>query len=422
MSLRNRITVAYQAFMGQSAPAEDDDFWYNTLNLQGTIPGTTVTPEKSLAVVAVHACVSRISEGVGSLPFNVYRRIPNDRGKETAVDHPLHWIIRYQPNEYQTAMEFWQTALVHCLTAGNAYALVDYSADGRRTVRGLHLIAPNRVQVEWHKETRTKYFRVQVDDGKSPEVLYGDAVLHIPGMGYDGLIGYSPIETMRRAVELSQATEIYQARFFANNAVPNAYISFPVGATLSPAAREELRGWLKKNHGGLANAHNPGVFESGGKIETVPLNHRDMQYLELRKFQLDEISRIYNVPAHKLQNLERMTNNNIEYLGTDWGTGTLRPWCTRIEQRVNSTLLGVKEVNTYFAEFNMDAVLRADSQTRGEFYSKLIASGVMTPNEARSKENLNWLPGGDRLMIQGAMIPLEDAGKQQGAPAAKPAG
>jgi len=414
MGILQRFQAAFTAFSG-SAPGPEDDFWYRPIP-RGTIPGTNITPAASLAVAAVYACVRVIAETCASLPFNVYRRLPDGRGKEVADNHSLHNIIRYQPNEEQTAFEFWELVLVHALTAGNAFAEVTYGPEPKRTVQELCILQPSLVEIGRETESGEKFYRVKETPSSEAEIFFGDEILHIPGLGYDGLRGYSPIEMLRRAVEIAQASEIYQAQFFANGATPNTYITIP--GALTKDNREALREWLKANYGGLGNAHKPGIFEGGGKMDAVPINHRDLQFLELRKFQTEEIARIFRVPLHLIQNLDRATFANIEHQSVEFANFTLRPWLTRIEQRVNMTLLGVREAANYFCEFNMSALLRGDSAARAEYYSKAISSAIMTPNEARAMENMNWLPGGDQLLVQGAMIPLEKAGETPAAPPA----
>jgi len=413
MSLLSRIKYGVQALMADGLPSPDDDYWYGPRRKAG-IPGTCITEQEAPQVTAVMACIRVIAETVASLPYGVYRYLPNDRGKESAREHPVDSLIRKSPNDDQTAMEFWETMMVHALTNGNAYARPRYSSKPRRTPQALVPILPQSVTPERDKKTGTKYFRVH-HEGEQDEFLFGDELLHIPGLGYDGLRGYSPIEMARRAIEMGQAAEIYVAQFFANGAIPPNYVSFP--SALSPTAREELRKWLKRNHGGLFNAHEPGIFEGGGEVKSVNLNHKDMQFLELRRFQVEEIARIYRVPLHLVGDLSRSTNNNIEHQSLEFAMHTIRPWLVRIEQRVNMTLFGVRESDQYFSQFNMEGLLRGDSAGRAALYSALISHGIMTPNEARTKENLNWRPEADRLFIQGATVPIEDAGKQSPVPA-----
>lgn len=396
------------AFLADTYPAPDDDYWYKSRSLAG-IPGTTITQQAAPQVAAVMACVRVIAETVSSLPYGVYRWLPNDRGKESARDHAVDDLIRREPNDDQTAMEFWEQMMVHCLTNGNAYARVSYTAPSRRTPRSMVPIAPQTVTAERDKETGVKFYRIR-RESRPDEIVIGDEILHIPGLGYDGLMGYSPVEMARRAIEMGQAAEIYAGNFFANGALPQSYATFP--QVLSKDAREELKKWLKANHGGLTNAHNPGIFESGGKIESLNLNHRDMQFLELRRFQIEEIARIYRVPLHLVGDLSRSTNNNIEHQSLEFAMHTIRPWLVRIEQRVNKTLFGVREADTFFSQFNMEGLLRGDSAGRSALYATLISHAVMTPNEARSKENLNWRPDGDKLFIQGAMVPVDMAGQR----------
>jgi HK97 family phage portal protein len=396
-------------FLGRTerlSHAPTDDFWYNDAGASITDTGIYVAPASSLQAVGVYACVNVLAQTVASLPLNVLRR----DGDSTQVDqtHELYDVLHNSPNEELTSFEFWEMEMAKLCTWGNSYSRLEMVGP-KKIVEALHPLRPDYVQVKRDAETRVRYYEYREPGFGAPEILMDDQVLHIPGLGYDGLKGYSPIELMRRPIEMAIAAETYGARFFKNNAVPPAYISFPAG--VGQKALEDWAEWFKRKFGGVRNAHKLGVIDSGGEIKTVPINHRDIQFLELRKFQLEEIARIYRVPLHLIQSLERSTNNNIEHQGIDFAMHTIRPWLVRIEKRLNKALFGPRERQIYFAEFNMDALLRGDAASRAEYYSKMIGSAAMKPNEARRKENLPPVEGGDRLYIQGAMIPVEMAGQ-----------
>jgi HK97 family phage portal protein len=177
---------------------------------------------------------------------------------------------------------------------------------------------------------------------------------------------------------------------------------------LSDKAQANLLKSWNELHKGLRGSHTMGVLEEGMEIATIPVNHRDLQFLELRKFQLEEIARIYRVPLHLIQSLDRATNNNIEHQAIDFVMHTIRPWCVRIERRLNKCLFGPREGQRYFAEFNLDSLLRGDAASRAAFYSGLRNIGAITANEIRAKENMNPHPNpaADELYVQGAMVPL----------------
>ena len=336
------------------------------------------------------------------MPCGVYRRTRS--GTSIYPQHPVHRIVHDIASPLQTSMELWETVVASLQQWGNAYLRPTRDASG--SITGLVYMRPDRMDVHLDRKTGHRYYGYHEPDGTvTPYTDYD--ILHIPGLGFDGIRGYSPVELLRESIGAGLAAEEYQARFFGNNMVPPHYLAFP--GTLGPKARENLIRWYKQNFGGLANAHKLGVVEQGGEIKTVPINHRDIQFLELRKFQLEDIARIYGTPLHLIQSLDRATFNNIEHLSIMFVTHTIRPLAVRIEQRVNAFLFREQDAGKYFVRFNLAGLLRGDAASRAEYHSKMISSALETPNEGRAKEDLPPLPGGDRLYIQGAMVPLPDA-------------
>lgn len=397
--------------MKLSAPPPDSDFWYKPAGaIATTITGIYVTPQSSLQSIAVSACRNVIAQTLASLPLNVYRRLP-DGGREIDREHSVYPIVHDNANEELTSFEFWEGEIGKVLTFGNSYSLIELGP--RDAVTGLIPLRPDYMQVKRDPQTKVKYYEYRSPGTGKPEIYLDDQILHIPGAGYtqDGLIGYSPVEMHRRSIEMGQAAEEYGARFFLNNGVPPQYISFP--GALNDKTRENLFTWFMDRFGGLKNAHKLGVLDMGGKIETVPINHRDIQFLELRKFQLEEICRIFRVPLHMVQSLDHATNNNIEAQGINFVMHTIRPWAAKIEKRLNKSLLGPREAKNWFIEFNLDGLLRGDSIARATYYTGLRNAGIITANEVRARENMNPIEGGDELLVQGAMIPVSMAGQQQ---------
>jgi HK97 family phage portal protein len=396
--------------LNPALPAPDDDWWYGPVAHHGA-SGLRVTPRTSLQSAAMWACVRVISETVATLPFSVYRRL-EPRGKEVATDHAAHYLLHDAPNEEITSVEFWEVIVAHALTFGNGFARIEW--DSKMSPAGLYLMQPEWVTVERDRQTAVKFYRYRAP-GKEEVILFDDEVLHIPGLGYDGLTGYSPVTLHRRTLELAQSTDEYLLKFLTNNARPGMYISHP--GKLSDAAAKNIRESWAAIHAGLQNAGKPGVLEEGMRVETVGSIAKDMEFLAMRKFQTEEIARIYRVPLHMIQSLDRSTNNNIEHQSIDFVMHTIRPWCRRIEARANRTLFGPREGKWYFSEFNLEGLLRGDSKGRAEFYASLRNIGAITANEIREKENMNPIEGGDALLVQGAMIPIDQAGQQaQGVP------
>lgn len=386
-----------------ATPPPDDDFWYRPT------PGSSrvyVTPDSSMRITAVWACVRVIAETIGSLPCAVYRRTRD--GRELDRNHALYRLLHDAPNEDMTAFELWELAAKCLCLQGNFYARIITNVRGD-VVRLLPL-SPSNMRVTRDRETG-----VLVYTYGATETFTASDILHIPGLGYDGednLVGYSPVSYMAQALGMTQDAEGYGANFFRNNATPPSYLSVP--QALSNEARKNLQTWLLNEFGGVKNAGKIGVLEQGAEIKTVSINHRDMQFLELRQYQKADICAIFRVPPHMIQDLTRSTNNNIEHQGIDFATHTIRPWLTRIEKRINMQLFGPREAAQYYAEFNMDALMRGDAASRANYYSTLINHAVISPNEVRAKENMNPYAGGDRYYVQGAMLPVEQAGVRAG--------
>jgi len=391
-----------------ATPPPDSGFWYAPVSpANGTFLAQFAGGDTALRINAVSACVSLRSETIGSLPCNVYRRNGDDRSVDR--EHPLHRILHDAPNDYMTSFEFWQTVEQDLCIDGNFFARI--AMDARRVVTALHPLPPDCVAVSRDADTGLLVYTVA--EGGVAKQHTSDDILHIPGRGYNGidrLRGMSPIESMRLSIESQAAAEAYGVNFFAKGGIPPAYISHP--SKLSSAAKDGILNYMLEKFGGVGNAGRLGLLEEGMEIKTVPIKHSDMQFLELRQFGVAEIARGYRVPPHKIGDLERATFSNIEHQGIEWVTDTVRPECTRIERRLNMQLLGPREASVYYIEFNLDALMRGDAASRSAYYSALRNIGAMNANEIRRKEGLNSYEGGDIFMVQGAMIPVDLAGKQ----------
>ena len=384
-----------------ASPPPDNDFWYRPVSGSRNY----VSQDSAMRISAVWACVRVIAETIGSLPLGVYRR--NRDGRELDRNHALYYLLHNSPNPDMTAFEFWELAAKCLCLSGNFYAQI--FTNQRGDVTELRPLSPSSMRVFRDPETGVLVYQ------HNSQMFTSSDILHIPGLGYDGerdLTGYSPVSYMAQALGMTQDAEGYGANFFKNNATPPAYMTVP--QALSNEARGNLQSWLMDNYGGVRNAGKIGVLEQGAEIKTVAINHRDMQFLELRQYQKADICSIFRVPPHMIQDLTRSTNNNIEHQGIDFATHTIRPWLTRIEKRINLQLFGPREAAIYYAEFNMDALLRGDAASRANYYSAMRNIGALNANEIRSKENMNPYAGGELSLVQGAMVPVSQAGAFQG--------
>jgi HK97 family phage portal protein len=390
----------------------DTELW-EALGAGSAKSGVSVTTSTALQITAVLACIRVLGEGVGSLPLIVYRRRKSG-GKDRATDHRNYELLHDRPTPELPSLVWREILMAHLGLRGNAY--VEKELDGAGRPIALWPISPDRVSVE--RIRGVKVFNVDVNGQKKP--LTAETIMHIPGLGYDGLVGYNPIAIARDALGLAIAAQDHGSYYFQNSAEPSGALEHP-GKLSKEAAAKLKASWNAAHSGDKRNG--TAVLEEGMKWQQLGVSNRDSQFLETRKFSVAEIARIYRVPPHMIGDLERATFSNIEQQSTDFVVNTLRPWLVRWEQVLNWELFSPAERREYFCEFNVDGLLRGDSAARGEFYTKMIGTGVVTINEAREKENLNPVEGGDKHFVPLNMTTLDKAGEAtpKPAPAAAPA-
>ena len=374
----------------------------------GTSSGKPVNETTAMQMTAVYSCVRILSETVAGLPLNVYKY--NDSGgKEKAFKHPLYRLLHDEPNPEMTSFAFRETLMSHLLLWGNAYAQIIRNARGE--VIALYPLMPNKMTVDRDQNGRLFYsYQRGAEDpgalGRSSRVnLAPTDVLHIPGLGFDGLIGYSPIAMAKNAIGLAIATEEYGAKFFANGAAPSGVLEHP-GTIKDPQRVKES--W-NSAYQGSANAHKIAVLEEGMKYTPIGIAPEQAQFLETRKFQINEIARIFRVPPHMLADLEKSSFSNIEQQSLEFVKYTLDPWVVRWEQSMCRVLFSESEKPAYFIKFNVDGLLRGDYASRMSGYATARQNGWMSANDIRELENLDRIApelGGDLYLINGAMMLL----------------
>jgi len=378
----------------------------------GTSSGKPVNETTAMQMTAVYSCVRILSEAVAGLPLNIY--CYNDSGgKERALKHPLYRLLHDEPNPEMTSFAFRETLMSHLLLWGNAYAQVIRNARGE--VIALYPLMPDKMTVDRDNNGRLFYlYQRGAEDARavgSDRRVYlpPSDVLHIPGLGFDGLIGYSPIAMAKNAIGLAIATEEYGAKFFANGAAPSGVLEHP-GTIKDP---QRVRDSWNAAYQGSANAHKIAVLEEGMKYTPIGISPEQAQFLETRKFQINEIARIFRVPPHMLADLEKSSFSNIEQQSLEFVKYTLDPWVVRWEQSMCRVLLSESEKPAYFIKFNVDGLLRGDYASRMSGYATARQNGWMSANDIRELENLDRISpelGGDLYLINGAMTKLQDAG------------
>lgn len=376
-----------------------------------TTSGKPVNERTAMQTTAVYACVRILAETVASLPLHVYEY--KDGGKELVHDHPLYYLLHNEPNPEMTSFVFRETLMSHLLIWGNAYAQI--VRDGSGKVLGLYPLLPNKMDVDRDNRGRI-YYVYSRDTNENPMFKdYGDIklraedVLHIPGLGFDGLIGYSPIAMAKNAVGMTLACEEYGASFFTNGANPGGVLEHP-GVLKDPS---KVRESWNSVYRGTNNAHKIAVLEEGMKYQQIGIPPEEAQFLETRKFQINEIARLYRIPPHMVGDLEKSSFSNIEQQSLEFVKYTLDPWVIRWEQSLQRSLLLPGEKNKYFIKLNVDGLLRGDYQSRMNGYATGRQNGWFSTNDIREMENMNPISdeeGGNLYLINGAMTKLADAG------------
>ena len=382
--------------------------------------GKVVNERTAMQTTAVYSAVRILAESIASLPLHVFEK-GADGNRIKAEDLNLFYLLHDKPNPEMTSFIFRETLMTHILLWGNAFAQI--LRNGRGEVVGLYPLLPNKMSVE-RDETGQLYYRYIRYDNEPPTmdgntvILMPEDVLHIPGLGFDGLVGYSPISMTKNAIGLALAAEEYGSRFFANGAAPAGVLEHP--GVIKDVSK--LRESWNNTFGGSGNAGKVAILEEGLHFNPIAMSPQDSQLLETRQYQITEIARIFRIPPHMLADLSKATFSNIEHESLEYVKYTLTPWICRWEASLTDALLTREEQRKYEIRFNVDGLLRGDYKSRMEGYAIGINNGFMCPNDVRRLEGFDLIPdekGGNNFLVQGAMIKLEDAGIYAGTASGK---
>jgi HK97 family phage portal protein len=377
-----------------------------------SISGPSITPENSLRVSGWFACVRIIASAVAKTPFITYSRLDGG-GKERATDHPVYAILHDQPNPFMSPMEYFKACQAHVLNWGNSFSLVERDGAGRALA--LWPMHPARVRVQ---VTPSRIWYYHYGEGGREQQFPMDSVLHVRGLSSDGVLGYCQVDLQREALGLAKAEEEYRARFFKNDARPGAIIEYP--GEMSDDAYKRFKSDWQDLYGGLGNRHKVGFLEQGLKWHEVGVPPQTAQFLEGRKFQLEELARITGVPLVLLQSTEKATS---------WGSGIaeilraflencLLDWFIEWEQRAKLALFTPSERRKYFAEHELKNFLRGDPKAEAEVLQIMRRNGALNVDEWRNIVNMNPLPDkqGQIYIVEGNMTRLDQVGRQNPAP------
>jgi HK97 family phage portal protein len=359
-----------------------------------SMSGETVTEHSALYYSPVYNAVSLIAGTIGALPCHLMVR-KGDK-KSIADDRKMYRVVHDEWNPYMTAMAGRECLMSHVLLWGNGYAEIVRNNYGE--LIELWPIAPSRV-TPMMKADRLVY-RVRVD---SEDVIFPrEKILHVPGLGFDGFLGYSVVSMARKSLGLGMALETFGSLYFGNGTHPGTIVSHP--GKLSQVAHDNLQGSLSTAYSGLGQSHKLLLLEEGMKVEKLGVPPDDSQFLESRQFQIPEVARWFNLPPHKLKDLTRSSFSNIESEQISFVTDSILPWLVRLENNYNMQLLSKSDKEysgrgRLYYKHIVEGLLRGDSASRAAFYTAMFNLGAMSPNEIREKEDMDPYPGGDIRLV-----------------------
>ena len=383
--------------------------------------GVAVNEDTAVKVTAVFACVRLLGQTIASLPLQTYRRVED--GKEKATDHPLYPLLHSLPNEECTSYNMRLIMMVNLLLTGHAFAeIVRHRTTG--AIKELWPIPTNKVWIKRNKQTNEIFYEVALDGGGATR-LYPEQMFHIQWVGMENFKSFHPVVLAREAIGLSIAAEEFGARFFESGANASGIAEYP--GKLSDEAYKRFVKSFNEKYAGLGKAQRVMFLEEGLKFTKLSINPNEAQAIETRKFQVVEVARFYNVPPHLIMDLERATFSNVEHQDISFVKYSLRPYLVCWEQEILRSLFLPHERQQYFAEFNLDGLLRGDSKSRAEALDIMMRNGVINADEWRALENmnpqedglgkiyyvpLNWIPKEQSLSLQEELLKSEGDDRQ----------
>lgn len=394
------------SWLGKKIRLTDGSFW-TAYSGGSSYAGKSVTPDSALSIAAVWSCVRLISETIGTLPLGLFERAADDR-RSPAKNNRLYRILHDQPNADFTAAEFWEGIAASLCLWGNGYA--EKIVENGELI-SLDLLRPDAMQVERLRSGALRYH--YSDQGRNRE--FGeDQIFQVRGFGVGRDQGFSPLSYARHSIGSVMAADEATGRMFANGVRPTGILT--IDQVLKPEQREQLKKNIVEPMAGSANAGGLFTLEAGMKFQPITMNPEDAQMLETRRFQVEEICRWFRVPPFMIGHTEKSTSwgTGLEQQNIAFLTYALRPYLTRIEQSVKRQLIRPADRPRYYAEFNLEGLLRADSEGRSKLYGVMAQNGIYSRNEIRARENLAPKEGGDDLTVQSNMISIANMGQNGG--------
>lgn len=372
---------------------------------QGVASPKVVDEETALQISVVWRCVRILSEVISSLPIKVFEVTDGEGYKEVndQPNNPLWFVLTQSPNRYQTTQEWLETMCLNLVLHGNSFAQIERNNKGELT--GLLPLPAQNMEVRLLADGSRAYFLHNSAQGRVSAIAEQN-ILHIKLFG-NGIVGLSPLGYAKSSMGLAQSAEEYSAKFFVNGGKPSGVLT--IDKVLNKDQRTQIREQFASLTEGSENSHRMFILEAGVKYQAIQANPDELQMIESRRFQVEDISRFFGVPLFLLNSTENSTTwgSGLEQIMTGFYLLTLRPYLTRFEQCFRKQVMTAQQRRRYRVEFDFDDLLRADSTTRANLDQKLVASAINTINEVRAKRNLPPVEGGDQPLVQGAYVPLD---------------
>ena len=359
--------------------------------------GIYVTPDSALGFIAVYACVKLLAESVAQLPCNLYRHTDNQGSRERATDHPAYDLIRHAPNGWQTAFQYHEYQQGGLGLRGNAYAYIERNPAGQLTE--IIPLNPAKVNVRVGADRRPVFDISDETSGVMGSGVPFSRIHHIAAFSTNGYVGLSPIAAGREGLGLALATEQHAGLVFANGTHIGGVLERPYVSEMRPLGQaqiEALKAQWKNLYSGLNSSGEVAVLQDGIQFKQIAMSNEDAQLLASRVHSINEIARLYNIPPHMIQLLDKATFSNIEHQGLQFVIYTLLPWIRRHEAALMRDLLTADERRAgHYFEFNVSGLMRGDQQARYAAYAQGRQWGWLSVNDIRRMENLAPVPNGD---------------------------
>lgn len=357
-----------------------------------------VTPKGSLAYPVVYACVNLISSDLATMPFGVYEEKVN--GSQKAFKHDQYYLLKKRPHKFYSTVQYRKALVANYLLWGNGYAKIHRNKSSRPIA--YEIIKPNQI------EPLINNGELFYKNYQTGEVIHYMDMIHIADLSFDGLRGFSKISIASESIDLGKSSIEFSNDFLDNGAHLSGYIK--LDSKLSAKGQKSLKKSFLGAYQGRSNTGGLGVLEQGAEYKpfeySMPLS--DAQLLESRKFQVEEIARIFNVPPHKIGHLEKSSFNNIEQQNIEYVQNTLSPISVLIEMEHDCKIFREREQNTHFTKIELKGLLRGDVKTRTEYYKAMVDRGVLSPNEIRQKEDMPTYEGGDMKILPLNFVSVEN--------------